>query len=147
MSKQSILNRQDFKFFLPISTRWADNDIYGHINNVVYYSFFDTAVNHFLIHQAGLDIHHGNTIGLVVDSGCSYFAPLAYPERITAGVRVIKLGNSSVQYQVGLFKEDENQASAQGHFVHVYVDRESRKPQTLPAPMRTALETLTVNDQ
>lgn len=140
MTKQEILTREKFHFFVPITTRWADNDIYGHINNVVYYSFFDTAVNSYLIHHAHLDIHQGNTIGLVVDSGCSYFAPLAYPENITAGIRVLRLGNSSVQYQVGLFKEDEQDASAQGHFVHVYVDRESRKPTHLPAPMRQALE-------
>lgn len=144
MSKQEILTRQDFKYFHTITTRWADNDIYGHVNNVVYYSFFDTAVNQFLIYYAGLDIHHGNTIGLVVDSGCSYFAPLAYPEQITAGVRVLRLGNSSVQYQVGLFKADEDQTSAQGHFVHVYVDRESRKPQILPDLMRQALQTLSI---
>ena len=139
MSKQDILSKQNFKYFVPITTRWADNDIYGHINNVAYYSFFDTAVNHFLIHHANLDIHQGQIIGLVVDSGCSYFSPLAYPENITAGVRVIKLGNSSVQYQVGLFKEQEQFASAQGHFVHVYVDRQSRKPQAIEPAMRTAL--------
>lgn len=144
MSKKDILTRSDFKYFLPITTRWADNDIYGHINNVVYYSFFDTAVNHFLIHHAGLDIHQGNSIGLVVDSGCSYFAPLAYPEAITAGVRVLRLGNSSVHYQVGLFKQDDSQASAQGHFVHVYVDRDSRQPQVLSEQMRQALQRLTI---
>lgn len=144
MAKQDIFSRKDFKFFVPITTRWADNDIYGHINNVVYYSFFDTAVNNFLIQHGGLDIHHGDTIGLVVDSGCSYFAPLAYPEKITAGIRVLRLGNSSVQYQVGLFKEDEDQASAQGHFVHVYVDRNTRKPNTLPVMMRKALEQILI---
>lgn len=145
MSKQEILTRHEFKYFLPITTRWADNDIYGHINNVVYYSFFDTAVNHFLIHHAGLDIHKGNSIGLVVDSGCSYFAPLAYPEAITAGIRVRRLGNSSVHYQVALFKSDEDQASAQGHFVHVYVNRESRQSQPLSDQMRQALQNLAIS--
>lgn len=144
-TKPVILNRQDFHFFVSITTRWSDNDIYGHINNVVYYSFFDTAVNTFLIQYAGLDIHHGQTIGLVVDSGCSYFAPLAYPEGISAGIRVLRLGHSSVKYQVGLFREDEAQASAQGHFVHVYVDRISRQAHALPERMRQALQTLIVS--
>ncbi len=142
MSKPQPLTREDFHYFLPITTRWADNDIYGHINNIIYYSFFDTAVNTFLIHHAQLDIHHGNVIGLVVDSGCSYFAPLAYPEQIVAGVRVLKLGCSSVQYQVALFKQSEDTASAQGHFVHVYVDRDSRQAVALPDIMRQALNTL-----
>lgn len=141
-----ILTRTDFHYFLNIGTRWADNDIYGHVNNVVYYSFFDTAVNTFLIQHAGLDIHAGDTIGLVVDSGCSYFAPLAYPEQIVAGVRVLKLGNSSVRYQIALFKENEHSAAAQGHFVHVYVARESRRPQPLPDAMRQALAVLTVTN-
>ncbi|TXJ08443.1 MAG: acyl-CoA thioesterase [Acinetobacter sp.] len=141
-----ILTRTDFHYFLNIGTRWADNDIYGHVNNVVYYSFFDTAVNTFLIQHAGLDIHAGDTIGLVVDSGCSYFAPLAYPEQIVAGVRVLKLGNSSVRYQIALFKENEHSAAAQGHFVHVYIARESRRPQPLPDAMRQALAVLTVTN-
>ncbi len=141
-----ILTRTDFHYFLNIGTRWADNFFFGHVNNVVYYSFFDTAVNTFLIQHAGLDIHAGDTIGLVVDSGCSYFAPLAYPEQIVAGVRVLKLGNSSVRYQIALFKENEHSAAAQGHFVHVYIARESRRPQPLPDAMRQALAVLTVTN-
>lgn len=142
--KKDILTQHDFHYFLTINTRWADNDIYGHVNNVVYYSFFDTAVNTFLIEHASLDIHHGDIIGLVVDSGCSYFAPLAYPESIVAGVRVLHIGNSSVRYQIALFKENAQQAIAQGHFVHVYVERSTRKPKALPNNMRSMLNTLLV---
>ncbi|OUY07482.1 acyl-CoA thioesterase [Acinetobacter populi] len=142
---EPILSRSAFNYFNLITTRWADNDIYGHVNNVMYYSFFDTAVNTFLIQQADLDIHHGKIIGLVVDSSCRYFAPLAYPEQITAGVRVLHIGNRSVKYQIALFKQDEQHASAQGHFVHVYVDRDTRKPTPITDHMRQALQTLSIN--
>jgi len=125
-----------------IPTRWADNDIYGHVNNAAYYGFFDTAVNGFLIEEAGLDIHDGGVIGLVVETGCNYFAALAYPETVEAGVRVARLGNSSVTYEIGLFRQSEAEPAAQGHFVHVYVDRETRRPVALPAGMRTALEAI-----
>lgn len=132
--------RKAYPRFRPIPTRWADNDIYGHVNNAAYYGFFDTAVNCFLIEEAGLDIHGGNVIGLVVETGCNYFAALAYPETVEAGVRVARIGNSSVTYQIGLFREGEDEPAAQGHFVHVYVDRDTRRPVSLPDAMRQALE-------
>ncbi|MFS2316618.1 acyl-CoA thioesterase [Maricaulis sp. D1M11] len=134
--------RAAYKCFRALPTRWADNDIYGHINNAAYYGFFDTAVNSFLIEQAELDIQAGEVIGLVVETGCAYFAPLAYPQIVEAGIRVTRIGTSSVRYEVGLFAEGEDQPSAQGHFIHVYVDRQTRRPTPLPAGMRSALETL-----
>jgi len=132
--------RQDYKRFRDLPTRWADNDIYGHVNNAAYYGFFDTAVNCFLIEEAGLDIHEGGVIGLVVETGCNYFAALAYPELVQAGVRVSRIGNSSVRYEIGLYPDGEDEPAAQGHFVHVYVDRETRRPVALPDAMRQALE-------
>lgn len=122
-----------------------DNDAYGHVNNVVYYSWFDTAVNQFLITHGVLEIERSPVIGLVIETQCNYFASVAFPERVTAGIRVSKLGNSSVRYEVGIFREDEDAAAAQGHFVHVYVDRESRRPASIPAPMRALLQTIEVN--
>jgi acyl-CoA thioester hydrolase len=119
-----------------------DNDIYGHVNNVVYYSWFDTAVNGWLIDQGVLDIHAGSVIGLVVETQCNYFAPLAFPQTIEAGLRVAQLGQSSVRYEVGLFAQGEALSAAAGHFVHVYVDRSSRRSVPLPEPLRTTLETL-----
>lgn len=134
--------RGDYAWFHRITTRWADNDVYGHLNNVVYYSFFDTAVNACLIQAGVLDIHTGPAIGLVVETQCRYFAPLAYPQPVTAGLRVGHLGRSSVRYELGLFGDDADQAAAEGHFVHVYVDRDSRRPTDLPSPMRDYLATL-----
>ena len=134
--------RDAYKAFRPITTRWMDNDVYGHVNNVVYYSWFDTAVNATLNAQGVLDIHGGNTIGLVIETQCNYFAPLAFPQTIEAGIRVAKLGTSSVRYEVGLFAEGEPFTAAKGHFVHVYVDRETRRPVPLPAPLKQFLETL-----
>jgi len=119
-----------------------DNDIYGHVNNVVYYSWFDTAVNAYLIEHGALDIHRGDTIGLVIETQCNYFAPLAFPQTIEAGLRVARLGNSSVRYEVGLFAQDEPLAAACGHFVHVYVGRDDRRPRPLPQRLRQVLETL-----
>jgi acyl-CoA thioester hydrolase len=136
------LARADFRYFLPITTRWMDNDVYGHVNNVVYYSYFDTVVNRYLIEQGVLDIRHGTVIGLVVETGCHYFAPLAFPQAVHAGLRVARLGNSSVRYEVGLFAGDSQRAAAQGHFVHVYVDRESRRPVALAQPLRAVLQAL-----
>ena len=133
--------RSAYKAFRPISTRWSDNDVYGHVNNVVYYSWFDTAVNAYLIEQGVLDIHGGSTIGLVVETQCNYFASLAFPQAVQAGIRVAKLGTSSVRYEVGIFGEGELTA-AKGHFVHVYVDRITRKPVALPPALKTVLETL-----
>ncbi|HRO58828.1 MAG TPA: thioesterase family protein [Burkholderiaceae bacterium] len=136
------LGRAAFRHFLPITTRWMDNDLYGHVNNVVYYAYFDTVVNRYLIERGVLDIHGGPVIGLVVESGCRYFAPLAFPQTVVAGLRVARLGNSSVRYEIALFADHSDQAAAHGHFVHVYVDRETRRPVSLPAPLREALEEL-----
>jgi acyl-CoA thioester hydrolase len=117
-----------------------DNDVYGHVNNVVYYSYFDTVVNEYLISSGSLDIERSRVIGLVVETRCRFFKPIIFPDTVHAGLRVAQLGNSSVRYEVGLFSDDEGAAAAQGHFVHVYVDRETRRPARLPAQMRRALE-------
>ena len=132
--------RSAYPVFRPITTRWMDNDVYGHVNNVVYYSWFDTAVNAHLIEQGALDIHGGQTIGLVVETQCNYFAPLAFPQQVEAGMRVARLGGSSVRYEVGLFAAGEPLTAAKGHFVHVYVDRASRRPVPLPPALRAVLE-------
>ena len=134
--------RSAYKVFRRITTRWMDNDAYGHVNNVVYYSWFDTAVNAYLIENGVLDIHHGTTIGLVIETQCNYFAPLAFPQDVDAGIRVARLGASSVRYEVGLFAPGDDQTAAKGHFVHVYVDSESRRPVTIPQDLKTLLETL-----
>ena len=134
--------RSDYRVFRAISTRWMDNDAYGHVNNVVYYSWFDTAVNAYLIEQGVLDIHQGDTIGLVIETQCNYFSPLAFPQTIDAGIRVSRLGGSSVRYEVGLFAQGQPLTAAKGHFVHVYVDKASRRPVALPLPLKTVLETL-----
>lgn len=136
--------RSDYRHFHTITTRWMDNDAYGHVNNVVYYSWFDTVVNEFLIAGRVLDIEHGAVIGLVIETQCNYFASVAFPQRVTAGLRVARLGNSSVRYEVGIFREDEEHACAQGHFVHVYVDRATRRPSSVPAPMRSLLQTIEI---
>ena len=136
------LPRSAYRVLRPITTRWADNDVYGHVNNVVYYSWFDTAVNAHLIEQGALDIHHGPVIGLVIETQCNYFAPLAFPQTVWAGLRVAHMGTSSVRYEVGLFADGEDLAAACGHLVHVYVDRLTRRPVPLPAPLKTTLETL-----
>jgi acyl-CoA thioester hydrolase len=136
--------RSDYPHFHTITTRWMDNDVYGHVNNVVYYSWFDTVVNQFLVANNVLDIEHSPVIGLVIETQCNYFASVAFPDSITAGVRVTKLGNSSVRYEVGIFRGEEESASAQGHFVHVYVDRASRKPSAIPEKMRALLQTIEV---
>lgn len=125
-----------------IQTRWMDNDVYGHVNNVVYYSFFDTAVNQFLIEGGVLDIHSGETIGLVVETGCKYFKSLEFPQKIKAAIAVSHIGNSSVRYEIGLFLDGDDTPAAQGFFVHVYVDRETRRPTSLPERFRALLETI-----
>ncbi len=140
------LPRTHFARFQRIETRWMDNDIYGHVNNVVHYSFFDTAVNRYLIEAGALDIHHGAVIGLVVQSQCHYFDSLAFPQTVHAGLAVSKLGRSSVTYQLGLFGDDAPQAAAVGTFVHVYVDRQTRRPVPLPAALRAALLPLLIAD-
>ena len=132
--------RDSYRHFQAIPTRWADNDIYGHVNNVVYYSYFDTVVNQYLIEQGALDPVKSTVIGLVVETQCEYFAPLSFPDVVHAGLRVAKIGNSSVRYEIGLFRNEENTASAQGYFVHVYVDRASRRSTAVPADMRAVLE-------
>jgi acyl-CoA thioester hydrolase len=141
---QAPSTRSDYAAFQTITTRWMDNDIYGHMNNVVHYSLFDTAVNGWLIGKGVLDIHGGAEIGLVVETGCRYSAELAFPDVITAGLRVAKLGTSSVRYEVGLFRNDDIVAAADGFFVHVYVDRKTRRPTPLNTALRAALETIVV---
>lgn len=136
------LPRSAFAHFLAIPTRWMDNDVYGHVNNVVYYSYFDTAVNQFLIERGVLDIHKGEVVGFVVDSGCAYFSSISFPATIHAGIRVAKLGNSSVRYEIALYRNDEALPCAAGHFVHVYVERSSNRSVPIPAPVREVLATL-----
>ncbi len=131
--------RDAYPALRPIQTRWIDNDVYGHVNNVVYFSYFDTLVNALLIEAGVLDIARGAVIGLVVDNACRYFAPIAFPDRLTGGVGVERLGNTSVVYRLGLFREDEQAPVAQGRFVHVYVDRASRRPVALPPALRACL--------
>ncbi len=138
-AKPSPQHRSAYKHFLPIATRWTDNDVYGHVNNVVYYSYFDTVVNEYLISQGALDIAKSPVIGLVVETGCSYFASITFPEKIDAGLRVTKIGNSSVRYEVALFRDGVGVAVAQGHFVHVYVDRVTLKPQALGNLLKATL--------
>lgn len=136
------LPRAAFTHFRAITTRWMDNDVYGHINNVQYYSFFDTVVNGYLIDKGALDPDRSQVIGLVVETHCNYFSPLSFPQRIDAGLRVAHVGTSSVRYEVGLFAEGEDVAAAQGHFVHVYVDRVTRRPAILPQALQEALSPL-----
>jgi acyl-CoA thioester hydrolase len=142
MNRSSPENRDQYRHFLALGTRWMDNDIYLHVNNVVYYSYFDTAVNQYLIEKGVLEIGTSPVIGLVVETACQYFSPIAFPDTVHAGLRVGKLGRTSVRYEVGVFRNDESQASAQGHFVHVYIDRASNRPTPLPQALRAALEPL-----
>ncbi|NGN39950.1 acyl-CoA thioesterase [Mesorhizobium sp. CGMCC 1.15528] len=142
--RASPSQRASYKAFRTIGTRWMDNDIYGHMNNVVHYSLFDTAVNGWLIDAGVLDIHAGDQIGLVVETGCRYFSELAFPDTVTAGIRVARLGSSSVRYDVGLFRNDETHAAAEGFFVHVYVDRQTRRPKPLNDRLRDALAAIFV---
>ena len=134
--------RADYPHFLTIPTRWMDNDVYGHVNNVVYYSYFDTVINEHLIRDGGLDIHDGSVVGYCVESQCRYLAPLAFPETIEAGLRVAHLGKSSVRYEIALFRQDEAAPAALGYFVHVFVAREGNKPTAIPAGIRACLERL-----
>jgi acyl-CoA thioester hydrolase len=137
------LPRSDFARFQTIATRWMDNDVYGHVNNVVHYSLFDTAVNRTLIEAGVLDIHAGSVIGLVVHTQCHYFDSIAFPQTVHAGLRVARLGRSSVRYELGLFPDDALLAAAVGEFTHVYVDRATRRPVDLPPALRAALDPLT----
>jgi acyl-CoA thioester hydrolase len=136
--------REHYPHFQTITTRWKDNDLYGHVNNVEYYSFFDTVINAFLIREGGLDIHAGSIIGLCAESHCLYLQSLAFPDAVDAGLRVGKLGNSSVRYEIGLFRQAETEPAAEGWFVHVFVGRESRRPESIPDRLRAALSRLVV---
>lgn len=147
MPSQSGEVRGSYPHFLQIPTRWMDNDIYGHVNNVVYYAYFDTVINSYLIEEGGLDIHRGDVIGVCAESACRYRASFAFPDSIEAGLRVSRLGGRSVTYEIGLFRKTpaaaaDDEASAEGRFVHVFVDRVSMKPVEIPASLRRALEAL-----
>ena len=142
MTEAATSSRSDYPYLHPIITRWHDNDLYGHINNVTYYAFFDSAVNTWLIEQGGLDIHEGPQVAFVVSSACDYFKPIAFPEQIEVGVRVAKLGNSSVHYELAVFKAKDDAPCAAGRFVHVFVERASNRSCPIPAGPRAALERL-----
>lgn len=143
-SKASFRERGAYPHFEVVPTRWMDNDIYGHVNNVVYYSYFDTVINRYLIAEGGLDIEKGEVIGVVAESHCRYLSGLAFPMAIDAGLCVGKLGRSSVRYEIGLFSQGEAKPAAEGHFVHVFVDRVSRRPVPIPDKLRAALERLVI---
>ena len=142
--KKNPSHISEYNYFCQLSTRWNDNDIYGHMNNIIYYALFDTAVNKWLIKNRLIDIKNGQNIGLIVQSGCNYFSSFEYPENINAGIRVTKIGKSSVRYEVGLFKEKEELSSADGFFIHVYVDRKTNKPIALDYDFKNALDTIFV---
>ena len=142
--KKNPSHISEYNYFCQLSTRWNDNDIYGHMNNIIYYAIFDTAVNKWLIKNKLIDIKNGQNIGLIVQSGCNYFSSFEYPENINAGIRVTKIGKSSVRYEVGLFKEKEELSSADGFFIHVYVDRKTNKPIALNYDFKNALDTIFV---
>jgi acyl-CoA thioester hydrolase len=139
-TRETAHGRSEYRHFHSIATRWMDNDAYGHVNNVVYYSYFDTVVNEYLIRAGVLDVERSEVIGLVVETQCRYFSELSFPQTVHAGLRVARIGTSSVRYEIGIFADAADTACAQGHFVHVYVDRNSRRPTALPAPLRAALE-------
>jgi acyl-CoA thioester hydrolase len=134
--------RSDYRAFYEIPTRWMDNDVYGHVNNVHYYSYFDTALAHFLMREGGFDPWHSEVIGFCVESGCQFRRAVRFPERITAGLRVTKLGRSSVRYEIGLFRDDDQETAADGHFVHVFVTRSEQRPTPIPDRIRAALARL-----
>ena len=140
MSERPVLT--DYPHVMPLTTRWTDNDIYGHVNNATYYSYFDSAANQFLIEQGGLDIHTAPVIGLVVESWCQFHAPVAYPAPLRAGLRVDRLGDRAVTYGLAIFEASDEQAVAHGYFTHVFVDRETRRSTAIPPAIRDALETL-----
>jgi acyl-CoA thioester hydrolase len=136
--------RGDYAVFRTIPTRWMDNDVYGHMNNVVHYSLFDTGINGWLVEEGLLDFRHGRQVGLVVETGCRYFSEMAFPDIVTAGIRVARIGTSSVRYEIGLFRNEDHIAAAEGFFVHVYVDAKTRRPMPLEDRMRDSLAALTV---
>jgi len=134
--------RDRYRYFVSVATRWNDNDVYGHVNNMVYYGYIDSAVNLYLVREGGLDIHASPVIGVVVESGCRFRRPIAYPDTVDVGIRVGRLGNSSVRYELGLFRAGEDEAAAEGHFVHVFVNRATMRPAPMPTSIRTALARL-----
>ncbi|WP_394106212.1 acyl-CoA thioesterase [Xanthobacter flavus] len=138
--------RQNYRHFREITTRWMDNDVYQHVNNVVYYSFFDTAVGHYLIETGALDVEASSVIGLVAETRCQYFSSLSFPSKVHAGLRVGRLGTTSVRYEIGLFRDADDVAAAQGHFIHVYVDRATNRPVPLPDKLRQVLAPLVVDE-
>ncbi|GAB3684590.1 acyl-CoA thioesterase [Salinisphaera aquimarina] len=140
---RDVPTRADYPWVCDMPTRWMDNDVYGHVNNVTYYSYFDTAANRYLIEAGGLDIHNAPVVGFVVESGCQYHAPVAFPEQLEAGLRVEHLGNRSVTYGIGIFKAGEDAASAHGHFIHVFVDRTTQRAAAIPDDIRRALTAIT----
>ena len=140
MTKKTPLTRDEFGLFRPLQTRWSDNDVYGHMNNVTHYMLFDTAINGWLIDEGILKIDSGAFIGLVVETGCSYFSEIRFPDKVVAGIRIGRIGTSSVRYEIALFRNEDEIAAAQGHFVHVYVDPKSKKPQALDKAFRGMLE-------
>jgi acyl-CoA thioester hydrolase len=142
MAEEFTEDRGRYSHFLAIPTRWMDNDIYGHVNNVVYYSYFDTVINEYLIRHGGLDIRSGDVIGVCAESFCRFKAPLSFPEVVDAGLRVGMLGNTSVRYELGLFSRASEPPAAVGHFVHVFVARSTMRPVSIPHPIRIALERL-----
>ena len=142
MSRDPLHPRASYRHWAKIQTRWGDNDVYGHVNNTIHYQWFDTVVNAWLIEHGLLDIEHGNPIGLVVETGCRYALSLAYPQAVDIGLALERLGGSSVTYRLGVFAEGSEEAAAQGHFTHVYVDRESRRPVPLPDQWREKLAKL-----
>jgi acyl-CoA thioester hydrolase len=140
MSRPPPPARADFRWFLPITTRWMDNDPFGHVNNVVYYSWIDTAVNRFLIDHGALDIARSEIVGIVAETGCRYHAEITYPDPVTVGIAVVHLGRSSVRYAAGIFRGEAETASADGHFVHVYCERASMRPVPIPGAIRAEME-------
>ena len=144
--REARLRRSDFRTFIPIATRWGDNDVYGHVNNVVYYAFFDTAVNRLLVEGGALDVATSDTVGLVVSNSCTFFESVAFPEVIEVGLRVERLGRSSITYQLGVFRAGGDEAAAQGRFVHVYVTRADQRPVAIPEAVLRVLEGLRVGD-
>ncbi|MBX5453113.1 MAG: acyl-CoA thioesterase [Acidobacteriia bacterium] len=138
--------RDAYRFFHTITTRWKDNDVYGHVNNVVYYSYFDTAVNYYLVSRKVLDIARAEVVGIVAETGCRFYASISFPDRVDVGIRAARIGRSSVRYEIGVFRNDEDIASAEGYFVHVYVDRVGMRPVPIPEPVRRVLQEIAVEN-
>ena len=139
MDKKTKTNREFYNYFLDVPTRWMDNDVYGHVNNVVYYSYFDTVVNKFLVEKGLLDYRNGDVIGLVVETKCEFFSPISFPSSVTAGLKALKVGRTSVKYGIGIFCGEEYATSAEGYFVHVYVDKDTYRPKPITVEMKDIL--------